>query len=143
MTGSVTIRIASPDSPASDISSGFAPLSVLLSAEATGIGESTEILSVFWDLGDGNTATSLIAAHTYQLPGRFPVSVTVVTTASGEPLRATRFIDVLVDPTQTPTPSPSPTAEPDDDTDRRGCGTGSLLAFWALAMMALLRKIIR
>jgi PKD repeat protein len=128
-SGSVNIRISDPTSPDSDISSGFAPLSVVLNAEVEGIGSPTD-LTVFWDLGDGNTASSLSVAHIYQIPGRFPVSVTVSSSTLSADLRSTRFIDVFT--TATPTPTPTATPDPGNGTDGTGCGVGAMAAMWSL-----------
>jgi PKD repeat protein len=140
-TGTVTIRISDPESITSDISSGTAPLSVLLTAVPTGVGGSLQDLQVLWDLGDGSVAAGLSVAHTYRVPGRFPITVTVTTGTDSTPLIATRFIDVLADPGQpTPTPSPTPTPTPGPG-GPSACGVGMLLPFWALAMLAMWRRM--
>jgi len=140
-SGSVSIRITRPIAPDTDISSGFAPLSVILTAQVSGLSTPTQNLQVFWDLGDGNVASALNVAHTYQIPGRFPISVTVSDTTLSSPLRSTRFIDVI----STPSPSPSPTSSPDPGNGDGGvaCGMGFMTAFWAAALLLALRRLHR
>lgn len=144
--GSVSIRISSPSSPDSDISSGTAPLSVILNAEVSGLASPSQNLTVFWDLGDGNIASSLSVVHTYQNPGstvaRYPVSVTVTDPTLQNPLNATRFLDVL--PASTTSPSPTATSEPNGDGDGGVlCGMGMMTAFWSLSLLLVLRRLTR
>lgn len=140
---SVSIRISDPSSMASDISAGFAPLPVILTAELSGVKSSLDDLTIFWDLGDGNTANSLSVSHSYQVAGTFPVTVRISTSDIVDPLQATRFLEVLADPT-TPTPTPTPTPGPDDG-DGAGppCGVGGVMAFWAMGAFMLLRRTLR
>ncbi len=138
----VTISVTDPSNIDSDISSGEAPLSVILTAEVTGL-TSVELanLSVTWDLGDGNTATSLSASHTYRIAGRFPISVNITYGESGsKTLSTTRFIDVTGD---TSSPSPTPTATANPGTGTTTCGVGMILPFWGLALMMCWRRLVR
>ena len=139
--GTVSIQIANPDSPGSDISSGISPLSVILSAEISSLTGSLEGLEVFWDLGDGNTANGLSVFHTYQLPGRFPITASVSTDTTSTAIQATRFLDVFSD--STPTPTPTPTATP-DTSGGTACGAGAglgMLSIWmGMLALALVRR---
>ena len=139
--GTVTIQIANPDSPGSDIGSGFSPLSVILSAEISSLTGSLDGLEVSWDLGDGNTASGLSVFHTYQLPGRFPITVSVSTDTTATAIQATRFLDVFSD--ATPTPTPTPTATP-GNTGGAACGAGAglgMLSIWmGMVALALVRR---
>ncbi len=142
-TGSVTIRISDPNSVSSDISSGFAPLPVLLNAEVTGLATPPEDLEVFWDLGDGETATSLSVAHTYDIPGVFPIVVRINSETSTTTLRAQRYITVLA---STASPSPTPTATPNNGNNGNGglaCGAGAMMSLWAFALLGLRRRLLR
>lgn len=140
-SGSVSIRISSPSSPDSDVSAGTAPLSVILTAQVTGLGTPTSDLNVFWDLGDGNTAESISVAHTYSIAGRFPVSVQVSNAETV--LRSTRFVDVLASTSPTPTPTPTATPDPGNNGGGLGCGAGVALSFWAGALLLALRRFVR
>ncbi|HRX85321.1 MAG TPA: S8 family serine peptidase, partial [Phycisphaerae bacterium] len=141
-SGSVSIRISDPSAPESDVSAGLAPLSVILTAQVSGIGTPTSDLNIVWDLGDGNTAESLSVAHTYQIAGRFPVSVTVSNATST--LRSTRFVDVLQSATPTPTPTASPTPTPTPGgIGGLGCGAGVAVTFWAAGLLLALRRFAR
>lgn len=141
-TGSLGILISDPAIPGSDIGGeGIAPLSVILSAQVSGVSfAALDSPTIFWDLGDGNIATSLSVAHTYQLPGRFPITATVESPSLAAPLKATRFIDVL---TSTSSPTPTPTATPGNggSSGGFGCGIGAVMALWCtlFGMIALRR----
>ncbi|NOX60315.1 MAG: S8 family serine peptidase [Planctomycetes bacterium] len=144
-TGTVQIRIADPESPdTSSISSGNAPLAVILNAEVSGFGiAAIGNLDVFWDLGDGNTGTSQTVFHTYQIPGSFPVTVTVTDTITGASTQDTAFITVLPNPDggQVPTTSPSPTPIPTGNANNLLCGTGTMLAMIGMLMLFTLRRL--
>ncbi len=142
-SGTVRIRIADPNSPdTSNISSGEAPLSVILNAEVSGFGStSLENLQVFWDLGDGNTGTSQTVFHTYQIPGTFPVTVTVTDTISGGSTQDTAFISVTPDPNNGGTTSPTPTSTPTNGTGTNMCGTGGVMAMVSMLMMFAMRRL--
>ncbi|MCB9851130.1 MAG: PKD domain-containing protein [Phycisphaerales bacterium] len=117
-------------------------MNVVLSAEVSGINTATQDLSVFWDLGDGNTSDSLSVAHTYQIAGRFPISVQIESESLTEPLQNTRFLDVF----STATPTPTPTATPDNGNgDGSGgvCGIGATAAIWMGAMLLIWRRLVR
>jgi PKD repeat protein len=142
-SGSVRIRIADPESPdSSSISSGIAPLSVILNAQVSGFGSvSLENLQVFWDLGDGNTGTSQTVFHTYQIPGSFPVTVTVTNTITGGSTQDTAFITVTPDPNDDTTASPTPTPTPSNGTGTNMCGTGGVMAMISMLMMFAMRRL--
>jgi PKD repeat protein len=143
-TATVRIRISAPGSPQSDIAAGQAPLPVVLNAEITGLATTPPGLTVAWDLGDGNTANGLSVAHTYRVPGTFPITVSVnLNDEDDTVLQTTRFVQVLAG-----TASPSPTATPSQTPDPNGnggigCGAGAIVAIWAMAMMALARRCMR
>jgi hypothetical protein len=139
--GSVAIQIANPDSPGSDISSGIAPLAVVLTAEISGLTTPADGLNVAWDLGDGNTGDGLSVFHTYQLPGRFPITVSVTTDTTSSAIQATRFLDVFANPSPTPTPTPTPTASPAPSGG--GCGAGAGLGTLCLAMVFAALVLVR
>lgn len=90
----VAISISDPNSVGSDITSGLAPLTVVLNAEISGQTGPLDDVLVTWDLGDGNVETSLSAFHTYLLTGTFPVTVEVVLAEDRGTLRSTRFLTV-------------------------------------------------
>lgn len=141
-SGTVRIRIADPESPdTSNISAGIAPLSVILNAEVSGFGTtSLENLQVFWDLGDGNTGSSQTVFHTYQLPGTFPVTVTVTDTISGGSTQDTAFIAVTPDPDNGSNATPTPTPTPDNGNGTGMCGVGGIMAMVSMMMMFALRR---
>ncbi|HNO77256.1 MAG TPA: S8 family serine peptidase [Phycisphaerae bacterium] len=141
-SGTVRIRIADPDSPdTSNISAGEAPLSVILNAEVSGFGStSLENLQVFWDLGDGNTGTSQTVFHTYQIPGTFPVTVTVTDTLNGGSTQDTAFITVTPNPDDSNV-SPTPTSTPSGGNGTTLCGTGGVMAMIAMLMMFAMRRL--
>ncbi len=142
-SGTVRIRIADPESPdSSNISAGIAPLTVILNAEVSGFGSvSLENLQVFWDLGDGNTGTSQTVFHTYQLPGSFPVTVTVTDTISGSSTQDTAFITVTPDPDSVDNATPTPTPTPSNGTGTGLCGAGGVMAMVSMLMMFALRRL--
>jgi len=82
----LTLSITAPNSGNIEIDSGTAPLSVQLKVDASSLPGTFQ--RVFWDLGDGATATSLSVAHTYQNtsdgPIIFPITVTVFTTVPSQ-----------------------------------------------------------
>lgn len=143
----LSIVIADPQIPDVDIGGeGFTPLSVILSAEVTGVSSGAlQAPDVFWDLGDGSTASSLTVSHTYVCPApnvscRFPITVTVDSAALTETLQATRFIEVLADPNATPTPTPTPTNGNGNGSDANMCGMGAMGAVWCMALLTLIRR---
>lgn len=143
-SGSVRIRIADPDSPdSSSISSGAAPLAVILNAEVSGFAmASLENLGVFWDLGDGNIGTSQTVFHTYQIPGSFPITVTVTDGTTGASTQDTAFITVLPNPDgDTTTATPSPTPVPTGGTGVATCGAIGMLTMIAMLMMFAVRRL--
>ena len=141
-SGTVRIRIADPDSPdTSNISAGEAPLSVILNAEVSGFGStSLENLQAFWDLGDGNTGTSQTVFHAYQIPGTFPVTVTVTDTLNGGSTQDTAFITVTPNPDDSNV-SPTPTSTPSGGNGTTLCGTGGVMAMIAMLMMFAMRRL--
>jgi len=74
-----------------DPTSGSAPLTV----EFTDLSKGKDLVSWFWDLGDGTTSSVRNPTHTYVQPGEYTVSLTV-TTADGKQDTTTRpnFIKV-------------------------------------------------
>lgn len=80
----VSIAISTPGTMDQLITSGTAPLTVRLNVDVSRLPGTFR--SVFWDLGDGSTATSLSVLRTYQNKGTaaivYPISVTVYTTVS-------------------------------------------------------------
>ncbi|HUU83052.1 MAG TPA: S8 family serine peptidase [Phycisphaerae bacterium] len=65
------------DSFGNEISSGFAPLDVELTVQTSNL--PGEFENIFWDLGDGTTASTVTVLHTYTQPGSFPVQATITT----------------------------------------------------------------
>ncbi|GJM25215.1 MAG: hypothetical protein DHS20C16_16300 [Phycisphaerae bacterium] len=142
-SGSVRIRIADPESPdSSSISAGVAPLTVILNAEVSGFGSaSLENLQVFWDLGDGNIGTSQTVFHTYQIPGSFPITVTVSDTTTGGSTQDTAFITVTPDPDSDTTATPTPSSTPSNGTGTTLCGTTGMMAMIGMLMMFAMRRL--
>jgi len=142
------IVIADPQIPDVDIGGeGFSPLTVLLSAEISGLSGSLLAPEVFWDLGDGNFASSLTISHTYTCPAaagscRFPITVTVNSDSLSQTLQATRFIEVLSNPDASPTPTATPDNGNGGDGDGDGalCGMGAMTAFWVIGLFAVIRR---
>jgi hypothetical protein len=59
-------------------------------ASLTNIGSATLPVKVEWDFGDGTTASSLFATHTYHKPGRYDV-IFRVSNAGGQEVRHARI----------------------------------------------------
>lgn len=75
-----------------DTTSGFAPLTVRASA-ADSLDSDGAVTGVYWDFGDGATASGIEAAHTYTEPGSYILTLTVVDNG-GLTATATRSITV-------------------------------------------------
>ncbi len=84
-TGDIRIVVGIPGNPGSDVDTGTSPFEVLLSIDSSGLAGT--LLSVAWDLGDGERATGLVVPHTYVNEGetalRIPITATVTTQTSG------------------------------------------------------------
>lgn len=97
--GQIRLIVGVPGSPDSNVDGGKSPFAVELSLDATKL--SGTVQSILWDLGDGETATSLFVPHTYintsEVDLVIPITATVTsTTAGGATLStvATRLITV-------------------------------------------------
>jgi len=87
-TGTMRIKIGVPGTVGSDVERGISPFQVELSLEATTPTPSDATLqSVFWDLGDGTTASSLTVTHTYVNTSddemRLPITATATSLTAG------------------------------------------------------------
>ncbi|UCF34638.1 MAG: S8 family serine peptidase [Phycisphaerales bacterium] len=96
----IEILVGVAGTAGSDVDTGTAPFAVELTIDAESLVGTFQ--SVFWDLGDGTTATSLVVPHTYQNDTDavivYPVTVTVTTLApNGQTVRTTasRLITVF------------------------------------------------
>jgi subtilisin family serine protease/PKD repeat protein len=96
----VKIIVSVPGTVGSDVSSGVAPFTVELSIDADALAGTLE--SVFWDLGDGTTARSIVVPHTFENDTEqtlvYPVTATVTTTTATGVLvtnTASRLVQVL------------------------------------------------
>ncbi len=138
-SGTVRIRVSSPDSPDSDLVSGIAPLAVIVTADISGL-SSSEGLQVEWDLGDGNSAGGLSVYHIYEFPGTFPITADVTTDANTSGITATHWLTVLGEASPTPGASASPTASPNPNPSGAACGVGMISVIWTVLALALLRR---
>lgn len=79
------ILVGTSGNPTADVSEGTSPFNVVLNLDASSI--TGTLQSVFWDLGDGQSATSLAVPHTYfntsGVVQRVAVSATVTTRTAG------------------------------------------------------------
>jgi len=76
-SGAVEILVRSAAAGNAEVSSGFAPLQVILELDSSGL---TGVFNnVLWDLGDGTQADTVTVLHTYSTPGRYPIQATVTT----------------------------------------------------------------
>jgi len=98
-SGNLQIIVGLPSTPEADTSSGTSPFEVLLSVNTSGLPGTYQ--SIYWDLGDGTSDTSLVAPHTYTNDGttdlRIPITATVTTSTSQSTTistTATRIITV-------------------------------------------------
>jgi len=96
---SARIVVGVPGSVDSDVAEGTSPFEVILSIDTMSLAGDLE--EVFWDLGDGATASSLQVPHTYINVGtsdfRIPVTATITTKLSAteeQTTVATRIITV-------------------------------------------------
>ncbi len=94
---SARVIVGIPGTIGSDIDSGVSPFSIVLS-----VGGVTNVQSILWDLGDGNTASTLFVPHTYTNEStqeiRLPVSAAVsLTTSAGvvQTIELSRTISIL------------------------------------------------
>jgi len=91
----ITIKVTSNIPPTAEIlasaTEGTAPLTVHF--EGKGIDEDGQIISYFWDFGDGETSTEQNPTHTYPSSGTYTVTLTV-TDDSGASSTATLTIVV-------------------------------------------------
>jgi hypothetical protein len=88
----IEILVGVSGTTGSDVDTGTAPFAVELTIDAESLVGTFQ--SVFWDLGDGTTATSIVVPHTYENDTGsnivYPVTVTVTTLApNGQTVRTT------------------------------------------------------
>ena len=95
-TGSASIRACFAATPAS----GDAPLDVAFDAGCSADGDDERVIAFSWNFGDGATASGPTAAHTFDPPGSYVVTLTVVGDA-GTRRTSSRTIDAF-DPDDTP-----------------------------------------
>jgi PKD repeat protein len=136
----------------SDVDQGTSPFEVQLSVDASTLAGALQ--SVFWDLGDGTTATSIVVPHTYvneaDVALRIPITATVTTRSSSgvtQTAVATRIITVLpgtaIEQPETPT-LPGAGVQPGNGGSASACGAlGMLPLFAGLASIMCLRRRFR
>lgn len=103
--GELNIIVGLPGTPGSNVDTGTAPFSVLLSVDASGL--SGMLQSVAWDLGDGGRASTLTVPHTYlntnEQPLRIPITATVtMLSTSGTSVTTTTTRIITVNPGTAP-----------------------------------------
>lgn len=109
--GELNIIVGLPGTPGSNVDTGTAPFSVLLSVDASGL--TGMLQSVSWDLGDGARASTLTVPHTYlntnEQPLRIPITATVtMLSTSGTSLTTTTTRFITVNPGQAPPDTGTP-----------------------------------
>ena len=149
----VQILVGVPGTVNSDVDTGVSPFSVELSIDATSL--SGTLQSVFWDLGDGSTARSIVVPHTYMNTGDetlvFPVTATVVTaTSSLTTITTLASRTITVAPSSTTVsdnendnlPWTGPVQPSGDGTTSAGCGAFGMLSlvFLTLGYAGLRRR---
>lgn len=101
------IIVGTESNPTANIDTGASPLNVVLSLDASSI--TGQLQSVFWDLGDGTSATSISVPHTYRNSSgevqRVAVSATVTTKTTGNTTVST-VVSKLITITSTPATGP-------------------------------------
>lgn len=139
-SGDISIVVASVNSPDSNVSSGTSPFGVILSVNSSSLPGTLQ--SIRWDLGDGNTATSLTVPHTYINTGavdlRLAVSATVTTVTAGGAtvtMTATKLITVkpgteTVDPGDPNLPGAGVSGS---GTPRTACGSLGMISLLLMA----------
>ncbi len=149
----VPVYVASHDielgTSGSDVDTGTSPFEVLLSVDATGL--TGTLMSIAWDLGDGDRATSLVVPHTYVNEGedalRIPITATVtMQSSSGTTVStvATRIITVepglpVVDPGDPTLPGTQPIGDGGAAVPCSGLGVIPLL-FGLVSLMWMRRR---
>lgn len=137
------IIISTPGSVGSDIDSGQSPLRVELSVDAGSLVGTVE--SVFWDLGDGTTATSRFVSHTYVnntgISLRIPITATVTIQTGSE-----TSIRVVSRRVTVESGDPSDLTVNPDCTEADGCGAtgpgGEATPCGVLNMVPLLFSLV-
>ena len=144
----LAILVGVPGTVGSDLASGTAPFSVQLSVNADSL-EGT-FQSVFWDLGDGSTATSISVPHTYKNETddslRYVVTATVTTKDPSDlTFQATASRVITVAPGTSSDPSSGNGSLPGTGAEGpggpAGCGAfGMFVPLGVLASLAFLRR---
>ncbi len=128
----IRILISLPGSIGSNVDLGTAPFAVQLNISGTPANE--EIVSVFWDLGDGSTADTISVPHIYENDSgvriTLPISVELVTRDPNGILvtqAATRFVTVEPNPIVIPSEPDDSVGEStfEDSADRGTTGDGT------------------
>uniref|UniRef100_UPI003F5D54E0 PKD domain-containing protein n=1 Tax=Eudoraea algarum TaxID=3417568 RepID=UPI003F5D54E0 len=86
-----------------DLLTGEAPLDVAFTGSAST--DDSAIVSYLWDFGDGNTANTADAAHTYSTEGTYDVTLTVT---DAEDLTGVANLSIEVTPDLPPTLAVTP-----------------------------------
>jgi PKD repeat protein len=147
--GDLRIVIGVPGTVGSDVDDGTSPFQVELSLEGTPPGGTPQ--SVFWDLGDGDTATSLQVTHTYVNETdealRLPITATLTTvTTGGITISTTASRRITVQPGGAEVENPDvalPGTTPQGGTGSAGsCGVVGLLPllFTSLSLACMRRR---
>jgi PKD repeat protein len=144
-SNNVAILAGVPGSVGLDVDEGTSPFSVMFSIDATALDGSVQ--SIRWNLGDGNTASSFDALHTYEnatdqdLVLAVTATVTFITPGGASDIAsATRFVTV-----KPGTTTSGPIAPPDfgptgSNGDSTACGAMGLLPLFAVPLgLTLLR----